>query len=227
MAELKGVRNVLFDLDGTLVDSSGTIEVSLQHALDRAGIGDGHGKVISSYIGMPLFDIFREGFGLGLEQTHAAIDDYRTHYDSLNQAGSCVYDGIPNVLTALSGGGYCLFIATVKPTEIAHKVLSDLDLIGHFDGVMGASMGPERRDKSSIIAYALSSFDLQASESMMVGDRDQDINGAQAHGLRSVGVTWGFGCRDEIEQAGPDHVVEQSGDITRLLLNAGSDQQCS
>lgn len=225
MSALKPLKNVLFDLDGTLVDSSGTIERSLRHALERAGVDPDRGHEIASYIGLPLFDIFRDGFGMGEAVTHAAIEDYRSYYDTLNQAGSCVYDGIQGVLSSLSGAGYSLYIATVKPTPIARKVLSDLGLIEHFDGVMGASLGPDRRDKSGIIAHALATFSLAASESVMVGDRDQDINGAQANGLRSIGVTWGFGSREEIEQARPDQVAEVSADISRLLASSAQAQR--
>jgi phosphoglycolate phosphatase len=108
-------------------------------------------------------------------------------------------------------------VATVKPTPIAEKVLTDLDLRSHFDGVAGASMGPERRDKSSIIAWAMESFALQSEHSIMVGDRDQDVHGARANGLRAVGVTYGFGSAEEIAASRPDFIEESSGRIHRLL----------
>lgn len=217
------IRNVLFDLDGTLVDSSGTIVAALAHALEEAGISQENGRPVTSWIGVPLFDIFTTGFGMSEAQTHAAIADYRDYYDELNQAGSRLYDGVPGVLTGLREAGYELFIATVKPTSIAEKVLGDFDLLGHFSGVAGASMGPERRDKSSIIAHALSRFNLESVHCMMVGDRDQDIRGAQDHGLRSMGVTWGFGSQEEIIAAQPDHVAHVSADIVRLLLPASGE----
>jgi phosphoglycolate phosphatase len=218
MPGLNSISNILFDLDGTLVDSSRTIEMSLVHALERIGINPLAKGPVRSFIGVPLFDIFRGGFGMSEKDTHAAITFYRDYYDALNQAGSKVYDQVPEVLSALRDQGYDLFIATVKPTEIAEKVLCDLELRPFFAGIAGASMGPERRDKTGIIAHALEQFALEAEVSLMVGDRDQDIDGARANGLRSVAVSYGFGSMDELFGAQPDYIVHCSVEIVNLLL---------
>ena len=82
-------------------------------------------------------------------------------------------------------------------------------------------MGPERRDKTSIIAHALGSFDLNAESSLMVGDRDQDILGARANGLSSMAVTYGFGHQDELTAATPDHSADHFSDVSRILLDGG------
>lgn len=217
MHALNTIQNVLFDLDGTLVDSSRTILESVRHALETLEMDPAAGPGIEMLIGMPLLDIFTGAYGMPRNQAMQAIDIYRDHYDRLNQTGTRVYAGVRDGLAGLRGGGFSLYVATVKPTPIAEKVLSDLELMQHFDGVAGASMGPERRDKSSIIAWALSEFGLDASASVMVGDRDQDIEGARENGLESVAVSWGFGHSDELEQAAPDHHVVRFGDIEALL----------
>ena len=214
-----GLKNVLFDLDGTLVDSSKTIGMSIDFALDAMAIGTARDHPIETVIGRPLFDIFRNEYSMTDDQAHRAIDLYRDHYDSLNQEGTDVYESIHEVLPALRNAGYRLFVATVKPTSIADKVLTDLDLRSCFDGVSGASMGPERRDKSSIIAHALGSFGLNSSQSLMVGDRDQDILGARDHGMPAIGVTYGFGSREELSAAYPAHLVDHSRQILDLLVN--------
>jgi len=152
------IQNLLFDLDGTLVDSSQTISASIEFALDSMGIDMANRTPVEEVIGASLFDIFRNEFDLTDEQAYAAIDLYREYYDSLNQAGTFVYDNIRDVLPRLRTAGYRLFIATVKPTQIAEKVLVDLDLRHWFDGVAGSSMDSERRDKTSIIAHALRKF---------------------------------------------------------------------
>ena len=217
MADLNGFHNILFDLDGTLVDSSATIGASIAHALQRMEIPADRGPAIETLIGLPLYDIFVSRFGMDEASALEAIDHYRIHYDQLKQAGSRVYDRVQDDLADLKAAGARLFIATVKPTPIAEKVLLDLDLRGYFDGVAGASMGPERRDKERIIAFALDTFRLQPDHSLMVGDRDQDINGARANGLRSVGVTYGFGSQEEIDASAPDFTVHESGRIFGLL----------
>ena len=164
-------------------------------------------------------DIFRNEYEMTDEQAYRAIDLYREHYDSLDQAGTRVYDNIRDVLPSLRMAGYRLFVATVKPTQIAKKVLSDLDLRSWFDGVTGSSMDSTRRDKSSIIAHALKKFELDPARSMMIGDRDQDIKGARDNGMLSMAVTYGFGSREELVSVGPDHVVDGSEEILSLLVN--------
>ena len=215
----RDIQNLLFDLDGTLVDSSRTIGVSIDFALNSMEVEQPPDKPVEAMIGRPLLDIFRNEFGLTKQQAFTAIDLYRSHYDSLNQAGTIVYDRIREVLPALKKAGYRLFIATVKPTEIADKVLTDLDLRSCFDGVAGSSMDSTRRDKSSIIAHALRTFGIDPLHSMMIGDRDQDINGARENGMDAIGVTYGFGSRNELAAAQAAHVIDHSEEILALLVN--------
>lgn len=221
MACLNHIRNILFDLDGTLVDSGETILASVLHALGRLDIDPDSGPDVESLIGVPLLDIFVGEYGMPDGQAHRAIDIYRDHYEQLNQAGTKVYDGVREGLHHLQKHGYGLYIATVKPTSIAEKVLQDLDLRQHFSGVAGASMGPERRGKAGIITHALGKFDLDAGRSMMVGDRDQDVNGARHNGLVSVAVTYGFGQSEELLGAAPDHTVDGFAEIVSLVLETG------
>ncbi len=216
---MKNIQNLLFDLDGTLVDSSITIGVCIEYALDQLGIAAPGDVEVASVIGRPLLDIFREHYAMTQEQSESAIGHYREHYDRLGQAGSLVYDGVNEALSSLRSNGYRLFIATVKPTGIAEKVLGDLELLAYFDGISGASLGHERRDKASIIAHALKKFALDPMQSLMIGDRDQDILGARANGIPSIAVTYGFGSRNELDSARPDHVVGHSGEIVSLLMN--------
>ncbi|MBT8048025.1 MAG: HAD hydrolase-like protein [Xanthomonadales bacterium] len=216
---MNNVRNVLFDLDGTLVDSSRTISTCIEYALQQTGAVPDREVQVRTLIGKPLLDIFRDVFSLTPAQTASAIGHYREHYDDLAQAGTEVYDSVHEMLSHLGQGGYRLFIATVKPTPIAGKVLADLQLRNHFEGIAGASMGPERRDKTRIIAHALRKFDLDPSQSLMIGDRDQDILGARANRMSAIAVTYGFGSRNELISARPDHLVGHSKDIAPLLMN--------
>jgi phosphoglycolate phosphatase len=222
MGGIAPLKNVLFDLDGTLVDSRGTITASIDHALERMGVDSTAGPTITGLIGLPLFDIFTRSYGLPRTAALQAIEHYRLYYDRLSPDGSRIYDNVQQDLERLRGLGLQLYVATVKPTPIARKVLADVGLDGYFDGVAGASMGPERREKTGIIAHALKAFELDPSCSLMVGDRDQDIEGARANGLRAIGVTYGFGSRQEILAAQPDFVSAQPGDIAGFLTGAGT-----
>jgi len=215
--KFNGVCNFLFDLDGTLVDSSGTISTCVHFALDQVGVGADIGPPVESLIGTSLLDIFCDSFGMTEEQAEVAIFHYREHFNRQSQNGTRVYPNIRRVLSGLQKAGIRLFVATVKPTSIAEKVLSDMQLRTYFDGVAGSSMNHERRDKAGIIAHALYKHELNPLQSMMIGDRAQDITGAQDNGLFAVAVSYGFGTREELNAVGPDHMVNHSLEILELL----------
>ena len=219
---MSDIHNVLFDLDGTLVDSSSAIRASLAHALERLGAGWPEGMAVESVIGMPLLDILRERFGITGDRAELGIRYYREHYDVHAQEESRVYDHVEELLERLSRSNFRLFLATVKPTPIAEKVLKEMHLAPWFSGVAGSSMDHSRREKSAIIGHALNVFGLEAEHSIMVGDRRQDIHGARRNGLRAVAVTYGFGSREELIEAGPDHIVACSSEIAPLLLPTGA-----
>jgi phosphoglycolate phosphatase len=217
---MSDIKNVLFDLDGTLVDSSGAIRSSLVYSLDRLGAHWPDGMAVESVIGMPLLDILHERFGITGDRAELGIRYYREHYDVHARKESRVYDHVEELLERLSRANLRLFLATVKPTPIAEKVLDEMNLARWFSGVAGSSMDHSRREKSAIIGHALNAFGLAAEHSMMVGDRRQDIRGARQNGLRAVGVTYGFGSREELLEAGPDHIVACSSELGPLLLPA-------
>jgi len=211
------IHHVLFDLDGTLVDSSGAIQAALAHALQRLGRHCPPDFAIAKRIGMPLVDIFRDEFGIVGDPADQAIAHYRDFYDRQAHVGTRVYDRVADTLEHLRASGIGLFVATVKPSPIAEKVLRDMGLKRYFSGVAGSSMDHARRDKADIIRHALQRYGLEASHSVMIGDRAQDIDGARQNGLYAVGVTYGFGSIEELSAAGPDHLVGCASELPALL----------
>lgn len=217
MQRMQKINHVLFDLDGTLVDSRYAIQAALAHALQRLGLEYPADCAIESLIGMPLLDIFRDRFSIVGEPAEQGIAHYREHYDEQAQAGTRVYDHVAETLDTLCASGIGLFVATVKPSPIAVKVLRDMRLHRYFKGVAGSSMDHARRGKADIIRHALQQYDLEAGHSLMVGDRAQDISGARQNGLYAVGVTYGFGSVEELSAAGPDRLVGCASEIPALL----------
>ena len=108
------VQNVLFDLDGTLIDGSKTISTCVHYALDRVGVSANVDTPIQALIGSSLLDIFCNSFGMPEEQAEVAIFHYREHFDRQGQAGTRVYPGIRNMLSDLQNSGFQLYIATVN-----------------------------------------------------------------------------------------------------------------
>lgn len=221
---MREIHHILFDLDGTLVDSSGAIRASLDHALRGMGLAFPSDRPVERLIGMPLVDIFRDEFGVSGEPAERAIADYRRHYDAEARFGTRVYEHVAESLDALCRAGCRLAVATIKPAPIASKVLADMGLARYFSGIAGSSMDHTRRDKGDIIRHALQEFGLDPARSAMVGDRAQDIRGAHDNGLYAVAVTWGFGPRAELTAAGPDHLVDCCSELPGLLLQPAPGQ---
>ena len=218
MQPVRKIHHILFDLDGTLVDSSGAIQAALDHALEPFGLKFPAESPIGTVIGAPLLDIFRDEFGIVGAPAEQAIARYREYYDAYAQAGTRVYDRVAETLERLSAAGFSLFVATVKPSPIAAKVLRDMGLAKYFRGVAGSSMDHALRDKGGIIRHALQAHDLDGAHGMMVGDRGQDIEGARQNGLYAVGVTYGFGSPLELTAAGADRLVDCSSQIPALVM---------
>lgn len=217
MQQMQKINHILFDLDGTLVDSSDAIQAALDHALQSLGRQYPADCPVERLIGTPLVDIFREQFGVVGEPAERAIEHYRQYYDRQARAGTRVYDRVAEALEQLCASGIGLFVATVKPSPIAEKVLHEMGLQRYFKGVSGSSMDHRRRSKGDIIRHTLQQYGLEAGHSVMVGDRAQDIHGARQNGLYAVGVTYGFGSLAELTAAGPDHLAGCASEIPPLL----------
>ena len=147
-----------------------------------------------------------------------AVKDYRTCFVAEGMWENRVYDGIPALLADLRAHGYRMVIATSKPEPFAVKILEHFALLPYFDRVCGASLDEKRSTKSDVIAYTLSECGItDVRDALMIGDRHHDVDGAHDHGLRAIGVLWGYGDRAEHEAALAEYIV-QSIDELRVLL---------
>ncbi|MCK1651881.1 HAD hydrolase-like protein [Bradyrhizobium sp. 149] len=212
------VRSVLLDLDGTLVDSRPGIVASCAAAL-RA-LGHHPREVLDIAIGPPLEDILRTLLQTyGDDRVDEAVVAYRRHYGEGGLLGSEAYPGIRSALQALQGAGLRIYLATSKREVFARRILENLKLATYFDGIHGSVPGGTLDHKPELLAYVLSERDVSALHSLMVGDRRHDIVGARTVGMRSLGVLWGYGSRDELETAGADELVERPADLARVALS--------
>lgn len=114
--------------------------------------------------------------------------------------------------------GKKVILATSKPEHFAKQILDHFDLTKYFDLVAGATMDYSRAKKGQVIAYALENFGVtDRDECIMVGDRDQDVNGAREQGFDCIGVLYGYGGREELEGAGAKYIAETVEDILKFI----------
>ena len=130
-----------------------------------------------------------------------------------------MYEGIPEMLSSLRSKGYTLVVATGKPEKIAKKILHLFDLDRYFDFIGGAAEDESRHRKSDILKYVLDNIGASSEETVLVGDRKFDAEGARALGSDSIGVTWGHGSEEELEAAGFCEIVTTPEQLLNKIIN--------
>jgi phosphoglycolate phosphatase len=209
---------VLLDLDGTLSESAPGILGSLTTALQDLGLPVPAYDVMQHAVGPP-FEVGLPEIGVPLEHVEQVIVGYRTVYEVTGLFETRLYDGVVDMLDALTEAGCTLAIATSKPEVSALRVIEHLGLAGRFKFVGGATHEPGRRTKAEVVGYVLDRLGLVGGpEIVMVGDRNHDIEGARHHGIDTVAVAWGYGSREEHETAGAWAIAETPADVVRLVL---------
>ena len=208
---------VFFDLDGTLTDPGEGITNSVAYSLKKFGISIEDKKELYKFIGPPLHDSYMKYYGFSSSDAEKAIAYYREYFRDTGIFENKVYDGIVNLLEEIKLSGRKIVLATSKPEEFAKRILVHFDLDKYFDFVAGATMDTSRSKKGDVIAYALKGSCCDKENTVMVGDRLHDIHGAKENGLDSIGVLFGYGSREELEDAGADFIAETVDDIIKFI----------
>lgn len=209
---------VLFDLDGTLTDPGLGITNSVMYALVKYGIEVKDRRELYRFIGPPLIESFESFYGFSHGQAVESVGFYREYYREKGIYENKVYEGIPTLLARIKAAGKRILLATSKPEEFAVEILMHFGLFEYFDIAAGAAMDETRTAKADVIAYALEKAGItERGGCIMVGDRKHDILGAKAQGMASMGVLFGYGSRQELEEAGADLIAETVEDIGVLL----------
>ncbi len=213
-------QSVLLDLDGTLVDSQPGIIASCSAALRALGHDPGEALGVKLVIGPPLEDILQALLRTyGDDRIDQAVAAYRQHYGENGIFGSEPYPGIGVALEEMRRAGLRIYLATSKREVFARRILENLKLAAHFDGIYGSVPDGKLDHKPELLAHILSEEPICASRSLIVGDRRHDIVGAHAVKMRGLGVLWGYGSREELQAAGADQLVERSADLARVVIS--------
>jgi phosphoglycolate phosphatase len=208
--------SILFDLDGTVVDSKPGILASCSAALRSLGHRP-DSLDIHNLIGPPLEEALAEVLGrFGDDRVAEAVLAYRAHYGTAGFRETTVYPGLSAVLDQLLALQAKLYIATSKRRVFAEQILEHLKLIDRFAGVHGSEPGGAVDRKADVIAEVLRRHELRAERCLMVGDRSQDVEGARTNGVSTVGVLWGYGNRDELKSAGAMHIAAHPAELISI-----------
>ena len=207
-------KYLLFDLDGTLTDPKIGITTCVQYALHSFGIEEPDLDKLEPFIGPPLRDSFMEFYGFTAEQAEEAVAKYRERFQDTGLFENEVYDGIPEMLKTLQSKGYFLAVASSKPQVYVERILEHFDLKKYFSVVVGSELDGRRETKDQVVQETLRQLfgenPVDPAQVYMIGDRKFDVEGARALGVESVGVTYGYGSKEELKEAGV--VIDYVGD---------------
>lgn len=207
------VRAVVLDVDGTVVDSADGIVAGFRVALRAVGVEPPDEATLRADLGPPLVTLL-PALGAPADRLAEALLAYRTYYLREGLRRSTPYAGMAQVLGSLRARAV-LGTATAKRTDTARATLALHGLADHFAVVNG--LDDEHPSKAETLARTLELLGVDPEHTVMVGDRHSDVTAGRLVGARTVGVLWGYGSRAELDEAGPDVLLERPAQLVDLL----------
>lgn len=209
---------ILLDLDGTITDSAPGITDTLAYTFGVLGMPIPDHEELLRYVGPPILDSFRDRAGMNLAERERALEIYRERYLDRGAYDATLYPGMGLLVRDIAAAGIPLSLATSKPETPATLMLEHFTIAHHFDIVTGASDDEVRSAKADVVAEALirlRAMDADLTRPVLVGDRVHDVEGAAAHGIPTIAVSWGYGEPAEWQDAVA--VAHDVGELRALL----------
>jgi len=208
---------IVFDLDGTLADTSGGIIECHRFTLNKMRGEYPSDSELNGVIGAPLLSTYMTRFGFPEDQARAAIQIYREHYASTGISNAVVYPDIPSLLSALRERGKKLAVATLKAEQFAKVMLKNLMIDKFFDSIYGVDEN-DSRTKSQLIEMCMIHCGISPKETLLVGDSEHDRIGAKAAGVDFAAVTYGFGyAPDSPPEISIDRIIERPLKLLEII----------
>lgn len=214
----KKYQTVIFDLDGTIIDSMDGVVRSVNYALTAFGMGVDDLNTLRKFVGPPIRKSFREHCGLDNERTEEIIRVYRKHYAEKGIYEHDAFPGIPELLKNLKSKGKTLAVATSKMEVLAVKILENLKLAHYFTVISGCQEGREGT-KEEVLRACLDRLNIKSyKDAVLIGDTIYDIEGARKVGIDCISVLYGYGTPEVLQRENPGHIVGTVEDLGRVLM---------
>lgn len=214
---LKEKNAILFDLDGTVINSKEGIFNSIDYTLEKLGMEKADYETKAKFIGPAIGYSFKTLYGFSEEQAENAVNIYREYYGETGIFEMEPYEGLEKLLKKLKAQGKKIAIATKKPEMYAKRIITYLDFDKYFDLVCGAKSEEADNSKSHIIKRAFEGLNARKDEALMIGDTKFDIIGAKGAGVISLGVGYGFGTKEELIENGAEYYAETMDELYDML----------
>jgi 2-phosphoglycolate phosphatase len=212
---LADVRGIVFDLDGTLVDSYGAITESLNVALSSAGLDPVPEEKVRRMVGLGLETLMSRA--MGEARVEEGVRVFRRHYETICVERTTLLPQVAETLECLRGRGYLMAVATNKPSYFARRILEGLGADRHFTAVLGPDRVENKKPHPEMVRNAILEMGLSASRTLYVGDMEVDIQTARAAGVRVVVLPTGSRSLEELRRSDPDLLIVSFGDLLDLL----------
>lgn len=210
------MKAVFFDLDGTLTDSGEGIINCAILALEHFGLPIPSREALRVFVGPPLDQSFIN-HGVPADKVEEAIRVYRSRYTTVGKFENFPYPGVEELLQKLKDAGCRLFVATSKPEGMSVEILEKFGLAHYFEKICGATLDGSRSHKADVIAYLLAQVE-DVENVVMIGDTAFDVIGAKAHGIPTIGVSWGYGQVSHMVDAGAAAIACSMEELYDLII---------
>ena len=209
---------VFFDFDGTFADTGKGIFECLDYACEALGKPTLTDENRKKFIGPPLFDSFVNILNCTEEEAEFGIKKYREQYNSGSMLHLEIYEGIPELLNELKKAGIFISMCSSKPAPFIKKILAHYEMDKFIDYIACPAADRTTKSKEEMITESLRYFKIEKDKAVMIGDRKYDIEGAKKAGIKSIGVTYGYGSSDELKKYGADYIVNTVNDVRKVVF---------
>lgn len=210
------IKYILFDLDGTLTDPKEGITKCVQHALRYFGI-ERECEELECFIGPPLKEQFMEYASLSEEDGEKAVEIYRQRFAPVGLFENKIFEGILPMLEKLKEQGKILAVATSKPHVFAKRIVEKYGIAPYLTVLEGSELDGRNTDKALVIENAMKKLCAASENTVMVGDRIHDCEGAAKNNIKCIGVSYGYAEEGELERGGAEIIAGSTGELLQIL----------
>ena len=211
-------RAVLFDLDGTLVDSYAALSQAVNYARRESGLHELSAARIRDFIGDGLDTLLRRAFDTDNVPRHVK-EAFESRYDEICCQESTILADVEATLETLHGFGVAMAVCTNKPTSFSKKILTFLELSRYFRAIVGPDLAGARKPDARHVLHTLKATECDASDALFVGDMPIDVHAARNSGIAVAVVATGSSTAEALKASQPDHYLERFSDLVSVVTD--------
>uniref|UniRef100_A0A7V3N5S1 HAD family hydrolase n=1 Tax=candidate division CPR3 bacterium TaxID=2268181 RepID=A0A7V3N5S1_UNCC3 len=212
------IKNVIFDLDGTVVDSADDIIECLKHSYSF--VPEYKDVTIErKVIGPPLVEMIKTITpGIKEDQIKMVIEEYRKCYDLCDFSRTLLFPGVRELLHSLCSVGIKVFLITNKPIFPTYRILEKVSIHHFFTDIVTPDIKQgESMNKKEMVKYLIEKWKLEKEGTLFISDRASDIHAAHENGVAAIGVLYGYSNRDEIVESQPEYICNNATEIKEIV----------